>query len=142
MVSLKCPQCSTLVTGAPGAQVRCPNCGFEGEVPRSGGPLLVQPPRPAPKHIIGRPRSTPPARPSGPEVPALQNQGVWAYLLAILSLGTFFLGRFGLPFFLGLAAIGLGLSTYSKNRQDKRSMIAVIIGIAGLLAGVVYLVVA
>lgn len=151
MVQVKCPQCATAVNGAPGESVKCPNCGFAAAIP--GTPPVGPSPARAPPVAArpGPPFAAPPAAPSaasrivkaqaalpasGPEVPALKSLSVWAYLLSILGIGTFFLARWAFPFVLALAGAGLGVTAYVRNQQDRRALVAAILGAVGLaLAG-------
>lgn len=121
-MKFQCPRCSSAIEGEPGAELSCPQCGFKAVVP-------AQPPAEPRKE--SSPAEGPP--------PAAPDPATWGYLVSILALGTFFLAPYGVPFLLGFAGIGLGFWSHVRSRADRRGMVAVVVGIAALLAGGIFL---
>lgn len=143
MPQFKCPQCATVISAQPGAEAHCLNCGFRAMVPEGGGPLVAAPP------AAGSPTPAPPATPLGPGGPAppqgevmplAKSTAAWGFLLSMVGLGTFFLAAYGLPFLLGLGGVALGLVAFFKNKQDRRGLIASVIGGVAILAALLFLV--
>lgn len=121
-MKFRCPQCGSTMEGDAGAELVCSQCGFKATVPLDA---------PAP------PPATAPS--AAPLEPAIKNPAMWAYLASLLAIGTFFLSAYGIPFLLAVVGIGVGFWSNTRNRADRRGLIAVVLGIVALFAAAIFL---
>ena len=137
MTVIGCPKCGRRFDAVPGQDVVCPQCGFT-------APLKMRPPTTAVS------ASPPPASrdvsADAPEGRDPRDAGFvpapFAYVAGVVGLVTFWLAALVVPFLLGIGAVALGILGRKQDPSDRRSVPAIALGAAAIVAAAVFLAVA
>lgn len=128
---MKCPQCSALVEANPGQKATCAECGYEALVPAA--PVAAAPSSVPPPVADETPREP---------VPPKQLLAPFGYISGVIGLGTFYLAAFIVPLLFAGAALGLGLYVHVAQGKSVQATAAIVLGVAGLVLGLLTLVLA
>lgn len=146
---VKCPQCGEYAEGEPGGQARCQSCGFMAPLPVAESPHDASAPstgasgRGAGSQWTSdatRSAQEPPPAPRGrARVATKALLPSFAVLLGVAGLGTFYIADAWFPLILSLGAIILAGATFKEAVAPIEPKLAMGLGIAGLVLGLLFL---